>query len=158
MSKLNARNRKIAIIAVSAALVLGGGGAAFAFWTSTGTGTGTATTGESADWVVTSTLSTDDPMTPGGPGQSVPFNVANPSTGSQDLSSVVVTVANADGSAWTDGDCSADDYVVDAPVIAYGTVAGLSDVDGTVTISMIDTGVNQDDCQTAEVQLLFVAS
>ena len=94
-------------------------------------------------------------MTPGGPGQSVPFNVANPSTGSQDLSSVVVTVANADGSAWTDGDCSADDYVVDAPVIAYGTVAGLSDVDGTVTISMIDTGVNQDDCQTAEVPLLL---
>lgn len=158
MSEHNAKNRKIAVFAVTAALVLGGGGAAFAYWTSTGSGTGTATTGESTDWVVTSSPAIGGPLTPDGPSQSVAFNVANPSTGSQELTSVVVTVANGDGSAWTSGDCSAADYVVDAPVIVYGTVAGSADVDGTVTISMIDTGVNQDDCQTADVPLYFVAS
>lgn len=159
MSKHNARNRKIAIIAVAAALVLGGGGAAFAYWTSTGSGTGTATTGESTDWVVTSSPATGGPLTPDGPSQSVAFNVANPSTGSQELTSVVVTVANADGSAWTAvAGCSAADYVVDAPVIVYGTVAGSADVDGTVSISMIDTGLDQDGCQNADVPLYFVAS
>ncbi len=85
MSEHTSRNKKeIAVVAVVAGLVLGGGGAAVAYWTSTGSGTGEATTGENTDFVVTSLPASGAALTPGGPGQSVTFNVENPSTGGAD--------------------------------------------------------------------------
>ena len=159
MYKHNAKNRRIAVFAVAAGLILAGGGVAFAYWTSSGTGEGSATTGESTDFVLTSEDPTGDALTPGGPSQSVAFTVANPSTGTLNLSSVTVTVANADGSPWTAvAGCSADDYTVGTPSIVYGPIAGGADVDGTVTVSMINSAGNQDGCQNAVVPLYFAAS
>jgi hypothetical protein len=159
MSEHTSRNRKIAVVVVVAGLVLGGGGAALAYWTSTGTGTGTATTGENTDFVVTSSPVTGAALTPGGPSQSVAFNVENPSTGSQTLTAVVVTVANADGSTWTAvAGCSAADYTVGTPVVTYGVIAGGADVDGTVTVSMVNAASNQDACQGVDVPLHFTAN
>ncbi len=159
MFKQNAKNRGIATVAVVAGLVLAGGGLAFAYWTSTGTGSGEATTGESVAFTIDVDPATGGPLTPGGPTQTVAFTVNNPSTGTLDLSDVTVTVANADGSAWTAvAGCSAADYDVDAPTIVYGPIAGGGDVDGTVTITMINTDSDQDGCQNADVPLYFVAS
>jgi hypothetical protein len=159
MSTNHARNRKIAVSAVVAGLVLAGGGAAFAYWSSSGSGVGEATTGESTAFTVTSEDATGGPLTPGGPSQSVTFTVTNPSTGAQTLNSVVVRVANADGSAWTAvAGCSAADYAITTPVVAYGVIAGGADVDGTVSISMINATTNQDACQLADVPLHIAAS
>lgn len=159
MSKLHAFKKRTAIITIAAVLVLGGAGAAFAYWTSTGTGTGTATTGESTGFTVESDAPIGDPLTPGGPAQTVAFTVTNPGTGSQDLSDVTVTIANGDGTTWTAVDgCSAADYTVGTATIVYGPIAGGADAEGDVTVAMIDTGVNQDDCQNAVVPLYFVAS
>ncbi len=159
MLKLDAKNKKIAIGVVAAVLILGGGGAALAYWTSTGTGTGSATTGKNTDFVITSSAPVGDALTPGGPSQSTDFTVANPGTGGQALTSVVVTVANADGTEWVDvAGCSAADYDVTAPTIAYVTIPGAGQVDGTVTVSMIESGKNQDACQGVTVPLYFVAS
>ena len=151
--------KRVAVLAASAVLVLGGGAAAFAYWTATGTGTGTATTGESVDFTVASTAPTGDPLTPGGTAQTVAFTVTNTAETSQTLSSVVVTVANADGTAWvaTPG-CSAADYTVTAPVITYGPIAAGEDAAGTVEISMVNSGTDQDACQNVTVPLYFVAS
>jgi hypothetical protein len=157
MSRHNAK--KIAIVAAAAALVLAGGGAAFAYWTSSGSGFGAATTGESADFVVSSVDATGGPLTPGGPSQSVAFTVANPSTGTQTLTSVTVTVANANGTPWTAvPGCSAADYTVAAPVVTYGVIAGGADVDGTVSITMVNSTSNQDACQNAVVPLYFAVN
>jgi hypothetical protein len=159
MSTHNAKNRKIAVVAVVAGLVLCGGGAAFAYWTSTGSGSGQATTGESTDFVVTSSAATGGPLTPGGPSQTVAFTVANPSTGAQTLEDVTITVANANGTEWVlVPGCTFADYVIGVPTIVYGVIAGGADVDGTVTITMLETGEDQNACQDAIVPLYISAS
>jgi len=152
-------NKRLAVIVVAGALVVIGGGAAYAYWTSTGVGSGTATTGTSVEFVVASSAATGGPLTPGGPSQTVGFTVANPGTGSQQLSSVVVTVANADGTTWNSvTGCSASDYTIGTPVVSYGEIAPSGITSGTVTITMDDDPVDQDGCKLALVPLYFVAS
>ena len=149
----------MAIVSVVLALVLGGGGAAFAYWTSSGTGTGTATTGNSVALTVTSSAPTGGALSPDGPTQTVAFSVTNPGTGGQALASIVVSVASATGAAWTAvPGCSASDYTVGTPTITYGTIAGGASLTGTVTVTMIDRGINQDACQGVVVPLYFIAS
>jgi hypothetical protein len=159
MSRVGSRSRGIAAICVATLIVVGGGGAAFAYWSSSGSGTGTATTGTSASFVVTSEAPTGGPLVPGGSSQSVAFTVANPSTATLDLSSLVITVAESDGSAWVSvPGCSEADYVIGTPVITYGSVAGGDDVEGTVTVTMTNTAGDQDACQGEAVPLYVVAS
>lgn len=155
---LRRNHKRLAAVVVAGALVLVGGGAAYAYWTSTGVGSGTATTGTSVDFDVTTTAATGGPLTPGGPSQTVAFTVGNPGTGSQYLASVVVTVANPDGSPWTSvPGCSAADYTVGAPAFTPGEIAPSGSVNGTVTISMDDDPVNQDGCKGVTVPLYLVA-
>jgi len=153
-----ARRKRIAVVLVSAALVLGGGGAAFAYWTASGTGTGSAATGVSEDFSITSAAATGGPLSPDGPSQTIDFTVTNDGSGTQTLSSVVVTVANSDGTPWTAvAGCSAGDYSVSS-AIPYGDILAGADVDGTVTLTMVNSGSNQDACQGETVPLYFVAS
>jgi hypothetical protein len=158
MSKLNRRGKRIAIVSVAAILVLGGGGAAFAFWTASGIGTGTATTGTSTEFTVTGGTAISDPLIPGGE-QSVPFTVTNVATITQTLSSVAVTIADTEGAPWdNDEGCSAADYdvSVDAPTLLYGAIEAEGTVDGTVTVTMLDSETNQDACKGEIVPLHFV--
>lgn len=156
---LRSNKKRLAAVVVAGALVLFGGGAAYAYWTSTGVGSGTATTGTSVDFAVATTTATGGPLTPGGPSQTVAFTVTNPGTGAQNLSSVVVTVANADGTAWTAvAGCSASDYTVGVPAFTPGEIAPSGVVNGTVTITMDDDPVDQDGCKGATVPLYLVAS
>lgn len=152
------KKRILAVVSVVAALMLCGS-LAYAFWTSSGSGTGSATTGTSANFVVTSSAPTGGPLTPGGPTESVAFTVANPGTGTQNLTSVVVTVANADGSAWTAvTGCSSADYTVGTPAITYGSIAASGTASGTVSVTMNNTASNQNGCKSATVPLDIVAS
>jgi hypothetical protein len=147
------------LVALVVILIVAVGGIAFAYWSSGGSGTGSAKTGTSTSFTVTSTPATSPELTPGGPSQSVAFNVANPSTGTQTLTSVVVTVANADGSAWTAvPGCSAADYLLGTPAVTYGTIAPGGSVSGTVPLSMNNLASNQDACKNVTVPLYFVAS
>lgn len=153
------RTKKFIILGIAAALVLGGGGAAFAYWTAQGSGTGTATTGVSSGFTVTSTAPVGADLYPGGPTQSVTFTVANEATAPQTLEEVTVTVANADGSAWTAVvGCSAADFTIGTPVVDYGEIAGETSVEGTVTIALINSGTNQDACQNIDVPLYIAAA
>ena len=155
---ISSRSKTIIAVAAASALLLAGGGAALAYWTSTGTGTGTATTEESVDFTIDVSPTTTGSLTPGGPGETVTFSVTNPATGSQRLSSVVVTVAEGGGLDWDDvAGCSSADYTVGTPVITYGDIAAAGTVTGTVTITMNNLSTNQDPCQGADVPLYFVA-
>lgn len=141
-----------------AVALLIGGGAAYAYWSSTGVGEGEVDTGNAPAFVVTSTPGTGGPLSPGGPVETVDFNVQNPSSGVLNVANVTAAVANADGSAWTDGNCSAADFTVGTPSITYGQIAPGADIDGTVTVQMINRAQNQDDCQGLTVPIYFVAS
>ena len=159
MTHIHPRTKKTAIISITAALVLGGGGVAFAYWTSSGTGTGSATTGTSVALDVTSSAPTGPALSPGGASQSVPFEVSNPGSGSQSLTSVAVTVAAEDGTEWIDTPgCSAADYTLGTPVVTYGPIAGGDSVSGTVSVTMNSLDADQDACQGVTVPLYFVAS
>ena len=126
MSILRSRNQRIAASVIAAVVAVAvGGGLAYGYWTGGGVGVGTASTGTSSTFTVASTASSDPALTPGGAAQTVDFAVTNPGTGSQKLTSVVVSVANANGTAWTAvAGCSSADYTIGTPTIVYGQIAG----------------------------------
>lgn len=157
MNILTSKKSKV-IVATTAIFALGGG-AAFAYWTSTGSGSGNGSTGTSVNFTIVGGAVTGPTLAPGGPSQQVAFTVNNPGAGSQNLSSVTATVANADGSAWvTIPGCSAADYAVSAPVIAYGQIAPGGSVVGSVTVTMNNLDSNQNACQGVAYPLYFVAA
>ena len=157
--------KKLAAIAIVAGVGLAAS-AAFAFWTTTGNGTGSGTVGTDTEWDVTSTAATGGPLTPGGPLQDVAFKVENDSTGHQKLNSVVVLVANADGSPWDGfGDCSALDFSVGgaAPGTAYTfnpdlDLAGGANYTNTISLAMVNRNADQNACRGLTVPLYFAAS
>lgn len=149
-------------IATGGLVVLLAAGAAYAYGSADGTGTGDATTGTHSDFIITSKAATGGPLTPGGASQIITFTVANTTSRGEGLSNVAVIVANANGSTWSStGDehgCTAADYSVSAPSIAYGEIAGGASVDGSVMVTMKDLGSNQDSCKNVSIPLHFVAS
>ena len=151
--------RKLAVVAAIVVCALAGTGIAFAYWTSSGTGTGTATTGDSLAFAVTA----EEPVgtiEPGSAGQTVAFTVTNASGGTQHLSNVTVAMANAAGVAWAPtGGCLIADYtatITTAP--DPGAIAAGGSAAGTVTVTLANTGINQDACQGQSVPLYFHAS
>ncbi len=160
MTKTMSRGRKPVIIVLAALLTLAGAGIAFAYWTSTGTGDGTAETGVSTAF----TIAADPPVgtiTPGGPGQTVDFTVTNPAATDQYLTSVTATLANPDGTPWVPPvGCLIADYTVTmtTPVTAGDIAGGGGTEDGMITVTLANTGVNQDACQGADIPLHFVAA
>ena len=155
----------VLLAAVSAAAVAAVGG--YAYFTSSGSGSGSATVGTDTPWQVTTAAATGGPLTPGGPVQTVGYTVKNNSTGNQQLSSVVVSVATSIGGAWDGpGSCSAADFSVSgAAAGATYTHTALAQLFGpggsdsaSVTVRMVETGANQNDCRNAVVPLYFAAS
>jgi hypothetical protein len=162
--------KKHAVI-VAAIGSLAFGAAAFAYFTSTGTGSGTATVGTSTAWQVDTVAPDGLPLTPGGATeQTIGYTVTNNSSGNQHLANVNVKVGNTagDGSfvAWSSGSCSADDFNINGAGAgaayddddAAGNLDAGADVSDAITITMVDTGVNQDDCKDVTVPLYLSAS
>lgn len=158
----------LATLAVAAAAAVG----AYAYFTSSGHGTGSATVGTDSAWVVSqSGAPAGGPLYPDatiGTGniETATYTVNNPSPGHQYLAQVDISVANANGSAWSSGSCNASDFSVGgAPV---GTTYTDTDSAGnfapgetqtdSVTVQMIDNGSDQNDCRGLTVPLYYSAS
>lgn len=153
------KSKKSKAVVATAALVLLGSGSAFAYFTSTGTGTGAGSTGTSSLFTVTGGAVTGAALTPGSPSQTLAFTVTNPGTGSQNLSSVVASIAGAAGTTWVAvTGCSAADYAVGIPAIAYGQIAPGGSVTGSVTVTMNNLSTSQDACKNVAYPLYFAAS
>jgi hypothetical protein len=154
------RFSKKALVATGtgAVLAMAIGGLALAYWTTSGNGSGTATAGTSSAFAVTVDSVNLSNLSPGGPIDTLNFHVKNNNTGVQNLSAVAAAVANTDNSPWTSGTCSAADFLVGTPAFTAGDIASGATVDGTVTIQMIDTGFNQDNCKSVSVPLYVAAS
>lgn len=156
-NSMSRKKRLTITAAVTAALLVAGGGAAFAYWTAYGSGTGTATTGTTTNFTITS-LTSGASLTPGGLPQTITFVVTNPGTGKQMLSSITPTVTTATApNAFPYGSCSAADYSFGAPSFLPGEISAGSTLTGTVTLSMIDSTTNQDDCKNLTIPVLITA-
>jgi hypothetical protein len=160
------RNRKF--VALMATLALGATAVAgYAYFTSTGSGSGSALVGTSTVWEVGTSAATGGPLTPAGPVETVGYTVKNNSTGHQNLANVAIKVANADGTPWTSvSGCSASDFSIGTAAAGAtfndtaqaANLASGATATGSVTIQMVDTGVNQDGCKNATVPLYLYAT
>jgi hypothetical protein len=159
MKLLNTR-RRVAVIGAAVALVLAGGGAAFAYFTSTGTGTGAGTVGTASNYTVLVSSPSGGPLTPGGANETFTYTVHNTSSGTQAITTASISVA-PDATHATAG-CSAAWYQVSGPGITtaanpatqtYGPAISIP-AGGTstsaqlaFTVTLIDSGTNQNACQ-----------
>jgi hypothetical protein len=163
------KHKKVAGLLAIALLALTAVGA-YAFFTSTGTGDGSATVGHTEDWTVSVADVSGGPLYPGSGVENKTYTITNASAGHQLLNSVTIEIAEADGGPWTDGSCSKDDFQINAaapgatetntygadPANDYANGSGTGPI--AFTVKMVDTHVNQDDCQNATPSILVSAS
>ncbi len=172
--------KKRVIVLAVAALAIGIGTGAYAFFNSSGHGTGAVAVGHSGAFTVTVNLATGGPMLPGG-GEStymeVTYTVANQTAAALQLNKVTISIADADGNPWsvqTDlgkPACTAADFElavgaagafaappIDDMTVARNPLAAGDMVGSRVRVRMIETHVNQDNCQDATVPLYLAAS
>jgi hypothetical protein len=171
---MNVSKKKAAAALGAAAVAVAGSGVAFAYWSSTGNGAGSATTGTSTSFTVSVPAVALADLTPGGPSDTIAYTVHNPSTGSQRVHQVVVSVANANGTAWTAvAGCSASDFSLgggaagasktttpDAVLAPQDNTAGVTtdDYTSSVSLQMVNAVGNQDGCKGVTVPLYVDAS
>lgn len=153
--------RKKILAGIIALVVLGSGVAAYAFWTNGGTGSGTAATGTNTGITVNQT-SAPAGLYPGGDAQSLSGDFDNTNAGSVQVHNVTATLASVTGGG-TDGtkpDCTIADYTLtDNPAtvdaeIPTGTAQGAW---GPISIAMVDSGTNQDNCKNATVHVNYTS-
>src|ERR1039458_1401169 len=166
--------KKVLVVGVAVAVLLGVGGAAFAYYTSNGSGTGSAATGDASPLHVVLGTITGGALFPtivadgNAVVDTVPYTVTNPGEGDVNLSTVVIEVTP--GFSYVDGTgdpaCTAADFsingqTVGTPATLTGlnkTLNGVSDApnnaySGSFTIEMVENGANQDSCQSGSVPL-----
>jgi hypothetical protein len=151
---MNWMTKKRALVALSCTCAIAIAGAAIAYFTTTGSGTGTATVGSSSAVTLHATVSST--LYPGS-SSPVSFTVDNPSSGSQrvgtiSLSSITVDAGHSSCSTVITG--GNPDFAMPAVAVnkTFAPGNGLS-VTPTGTLTMNETGVNQDACQGATLTL-----
>jgi hypothetical protein len=162
------RTKKIVAVGATLALTLGIAGAAFAYFTANGSGTGTAYVGSPAPWTVAVHLDAGSNgvfLYPGTGVETLDFTVTNGSGGPQVLNLVTAAPTNdgsglvQSGSPLADiGGCYASWFPVTfngalylngngSTPYTYGhAIPAGQYVWGQVTVSMTDSGTNQDVC------------
>jgi hypothetical protein len=150
-------NKKTAAIVSVLFLVAAGG--AYAYFSQSGGGTGTATTGTGVDIVVTQ-VSTPTGLTPGSGTQALSGTFTNPNTSPVHIVSVTAALAAPTGGA---GTCTVANYRINTPTTTFGTPLVVAANGGTgnwsgPTIEMLDTGVNQDGCKGATVNITYTTA
>lgn len=146
--------RKRALTAFAGVCALAVAGAAIAYFTTTGSGTGTATVGSSSAVTLHATVTGD--LYPGS-SSSVSFTVDNPSSGAQRVGTISLASISADAGH---SGCSTaisggnPDFTMPAVTVDKTFAPGNGQsVTQTGTLTMNDTGVNQNACQGATLTL-----
>lgn len=146
--------RKRALLALGCALTMALAGGAYAYFTTTGSGTGTATVGSGAAVTLKATVSSS--LYPGA-SSPVSFTVSNPSTGAQRVGTITLSSISVDAGHST---CATTisggnpDFAMPAVAVNKTFATGNNQsVTPTGTLTMNDTGVNQDACQGATLTL-----
>ena len=151
------KKRALAALATVGVLALAAG--AYAYFTSTGSGTATATVGTSSAVTIKATVA--GTLYPGA-SQTVTFTIDNPSSGQQRVGTISLTKIQPDAGHST---CSTTitgekpDFTMAAVAVnkTYGP-GNAQAVTPTGTLTMNDTGVNQDACQGATLTLTLASN
>ena len=153
MQHKNRKRRRFAILALLVVSVIAATGA-YAFWTESGTGTDTAATGTTAN-ITVNQMTNPTGLYPGGPAQTLSGNFDNPNPGPVTVSNVTATVTST-----SNGGCAATNYAIAGAATIGGPVpsgVGVGSWTG-FTIQMVETGLNQNSCKNATVNIAYVAS
>ncbi|HJU46699.1 MAG TPA: hypothetical protein VJ689_01095 [Gaiellaceae bacterium] len=153
------RKRTLVLLAIGVVAIVAAFGA-YAFWTQSGSGTGSATAGTTNTITVNQT-STVTGLYPDGPAAPLSGDFTNPNASEVHISSVTAAVSSITG-AGTDGTkpaCTIADFAIggssgptDVPVgTNVGSWSGL-------TISLVDNGLNQDNCKNATANISYTAN
>ena len=150
-------NRKFVILAVGLPIAVGAG-IAIAYWTVTGTGSGNAATGTTSSITVNQTVSPTN-LAPGGT-VALSGNFNNPNSSKVYVTAVTATVttfslqADAGKPACTQADFTITGTApVGAEILtgnAVGSWSGLS-------LNMIDSATNQDNCKSITVPITYAS-
>jgi hypothetical protein len=128
----------LATLVVAAAAAVG----AYAYFSSTGSGTGTASVGSSSNIQLSSPLV--GTLYPGGPAVPVTVTVHNPGAGNEYVGTISGVVQNGG----TGGNCLGSWFTV-APVNFNTDVPAGASPTAATTVTLNDSGTNQDACQGA---------
>ncbi len=146
--------RKRALAAVGCTCALAVAGIALGYFTSSGSGTGSAAVGSSA--VVTLHASISSNLYPGS-SSPVSFTVDNPSSGVQRVGTVSLASISVDGAhsscSTTISGGNPDFSMAAVPVNQVVNPGNGQSVAATGTLTMNETGTNQDACQGATLTL-----
>lgn len=146
--------RKRALAALGCTVTLAVAGVAFAYFTSSGSGTGTATVGSSSAVTLHASISSD--LYPGS-SSPVTFTVDNPSSGSQRVGTVTLASISVDaGHSGCSITISGGNPDFTMPAVTVNKVfppGNGQSVTPAGTLTMNETGVNQDACQGASLTL-----
>jgi hypothetical protein len=149
--------KKRALLALVCACALALAGGAYAYFTTTGSGTGTATVGSASAVTLKATIGSS--LYPGS-SSTVSFTVDNPSSGTQRVGAISLSKITADAGH---SSCSVvttggnPDFTMAAVTVNKNFPPGNNQtVTQTGTLTMNETGVNQDACQGATLTLQLV--
>lgn len=145
---------KRASVALGGTIAIIAAGVAFAYFTSSGSGTGTATVGSSSPVTLHATISSS--LYPGS-SSPVSFTVDNPSSGVQRVGTVSLASISVDaghsGCSTTLGGGNPDFTMAPVPVNQVINPGNGQSVAAGGTLTMNETGTNQDACQGATLTL-----
>jgi hypothetical protein len=155
--------KKRVALALSVVAVLAITGSAIAYFSGSGSGNGSASVGSSAGFAVTVSSDSSGALLPGYGSETLTYSVKNKSNGYQNLSATSVAVAHdAAGNIVHNGTsvsgCMASWFTATDTPPAYGNLAGGASVSGSVSVTMQDSGTNQDPCQGATPDITVSAS
>jgi hypothetical protein len=146
--------RKRALGALGCVTVVAFAGVAFAYFTSSGSGTGTAAVGSSSAVTLHATISSN--LYPGS-SSPVTLTVDNPSSGSQRVGTVTLASISVDaGHSGCSTTISGGNPDFTMPAVTVNKVSPSGNgqsVTPAGTLTMNETGVNQDACQGAALTL-----
>lgn len=149
-------SRKRALAVLATVSVLAVAAVAYAYFTSTGSGTATAKVGTSSAVTIKGTVSGN--LYPGASSQ-VSFTVDNPSSGAQRVGTITLTGITVDaGHSTCSTVISGGNPDFSMPAVAVNATFGPGNGQAVTpkgTLTMNDTGVNQNACQGAELTLAF---
>ncbi len=155
-------SRRTTIIASSTALVLATSVVAFAFWTGVGAGTGNAQTGNTGQPLTVNQSGTPTGLVPGGPAAALSGNFDNPNGSGVFVNQVTGAVAAVVPAQFDPAKppCTAADFVVGGtanvnavipPGNAQGSWSGL-------TLELLNTNANQDNCKNVTVSINYTTT
>lgn len=151
---MNRITSKRVLLAVSCLGALAVAAVAYAYFTSTGSGTGTAKVGTSSAVTLKATVAGN--LYPGA-SQQVSFTVDNPSAGAQRVGTITLTGITVDaGHSTCATTISGGNPDFSMPAVAVNATFPSGNGQAVTpkgTLTMNDTGVNQNPCQGAELTL-----